>query len=499
MHQIRFDKISTGQCAALLAALLVCFNLGTLGNPPFWDDLIGLHAQAIFLADHRFDLAALRESGVFWDGGAWIYKWNILPYFYAALYLALPPPAVHVVGHLFNLGCLAAAGTLLFALLRHYRFAPQTALFWALAMLAEPLTAAQSAALGMEPPLILAGTLILHAAGTGRWKTALAGVLAAAAIKLTALIPAAALTVYFIFRFWRCPAERRAMARYAAAAGALTALLFLMARLDSDGVAGAERGDFSLLLARRIAEYFLFYFPLVGLLLAAAAAGVAFRIHRLIQTPGRESEQDRFLCFLVVLLGGFWCSFFLYSVPLPRYAAFATPPLIALVALLCPDRARLPAAALAAAVGVLLAGGRLYPALPPHLRYSGEFLERSRAFTGQIALDREICRTLAEKYGDAPVVAKWPYVQMLGDPRFGYVKKALPRLYSAGIVPKYLPEIKKYTGVELAESPDAVYIFICNSFEFFREFGVPLCPVGPVRVLFAGPDRKAPLLLYRKE
>ena len=78
---------------------------------------------------------------------------------------------------------------------------------------------------------------------------------------------------------------------------------------------------------------------------------------------------------------------------------------------------------------------------------------------------------------NTPVVAKWPYVQMLADPGYGYVKKGLEKVYCAGILPKKMENVKKYPDPELAKTRGVYYIFVCNSFEFFRDFGVPLAPV----------------------
>ena len=44
---------------ALLFVLLVGLNFARLYNPPYWDDIIGLHNQAIFIAKHHFNPIAL--------------------------------------------------------------------------------------------------------------------------------------------------------------------------------------------------------------------------------------------------------------------------------------------------------------------------------------------------------------------------------------------------------------------------------------------------------
>ena len=176
-------------------------------------------------------------------------------------------------------------------------------------------------------------------------------------------------------------------------------------------------------------------------------------------------------------------------------------PLLLLLALLLPEGRewRLGGGILLLAMNLLLCGGAFFAKLPPPRRYSGEFLERSREFLRQIELDRRVATGLSQEAAGTPVVAKWPYVQMLGEPRLGYVRRPLDELYSAGIVPRYLPQVRKYTGKELDTRPETIYIFVCNTFEFFRDFGVPLAPRPGDRVVFAGDDREAPFLLYQRE
>ena len=486
---------------ALLTGLLVC-NAAILGNPPFWDDILGLHAQALFLADHGFSRTALCDSGTFWEGGAMVYRWNILPWGYAVLYRLLPAEMVHGIGHVFNIGCLAVAATLMVLVLRHFRFSWWAALGWGAAALAEPLLAAQGAALGQEPPLVLAGMMVVAAAGFGRWQLALAAVVAVAAIKLMAVVPAAALLGYFLFRAWRSASRRREMLQDAAWAGVLTILTAWLLIHDSDGAAQTMTvHSLMAMVLGRMREHFSLYFPQLAVLLVMAGALTGWRVWRLIREGGTETEPDRFRLFLWLFQGGFWGAYFFYSVPLPRYAAFAVMTLILLLALLLPEVRtwRLGGGALLLAANLLLCGGAFFPKLPPPRRYSGEFLERSREFLRQIELDRRVTEALSQEATGTPVVAKWPYVQMLGEARFGYVRQPLPELYSAGIVPRYLPRVRKYTGKELDTRPETIYIFVCNTFEFFRDFGVPLAPRPGDRVVFAGDDREAPFLLYQRE
>ena len=130
----------------------------------------------------------------------------------------------------------------------------------------------------------------------------------------------------------------------------------------------------------------------------------------------------------------------------------------------------------------------LLPPLPEHLAASGEFRERSRESVDQLTADRRLCREIEARCEGRPVVAKWPYVMMLAEPRFGYVSKPVADLRCAGILPRDLPQVQAY---DPASPPaDAFYILAWNSFEFFSEFGPPRAFGPEDEVVFSERDRR---------
>ncbi len=151
----------------------------------------------------------------------------------------------------------------------------------------------------------------------------------------------------------------------------------------------------------------------------------------------------------------------------------------------------------------MLGGGELLPLLPQHLAASGEFRERSLESVRLLAADRRLCREI-EAYCEkdkVPVVAKWPYVMMLAEPRFGYVSRPVADLLCAGILPRDLPQVRAYDPA--LPPSDALYIFAWNSFEFFSEFGPPLA-FGPEDAIvytsdIGRPARRVPVWVYRRK
>ena len=484
----RFRRVVAGRLRNLTAlgvgaialVVLAVANGSCLGNPPFWDDLLGLHNQALFLAKHGFRWSELAASGLFWEGGSNVYRFGVLPWFYGLGYAALPAGAVHLAGHLFNLLCLAASASVLFAALRRAGVGRSSALFWCLAMLAEPVAAGQGAALGQEPPLLLAGAFAFFFAVRGRLLPCLAAVAAGALVKLTMVVWIPALLVCW-FRNGRRLST-------AVPAVALTAAMVLGGWIDSDGPAGGSgsflwqiRGNLILLL-RDV--------PMQMILLVSAAVATLWRLRR----GGLSGGAREVVLYGWVVRAGFWGALLIYSVPLPRYTLLGVFPLFAVLAVVLRPRPAWAAAVLAA--GILVSSGALpLPELPGAHRRSGEFLERSRAYLDEIDWQRTLCRILEREAFDRPIVAKWPLVQMLTVPEFGYVTRPLPHVYSAGILPRYAP----VTGRVPPEPPaGALRVFECNSFEFFSEFGPPLAPEPGDEVMLVVGPQDSPTVVYRR-
>ena len=181
----------------------------------------------------------------------------------------------------------------------------------------------------------------------------------------------------------------------------------------------------------------LWTLPEFGLLLLAlvvVAPGIARRARR---GEAHALEIDG-LVFAAAFVG-FYCQ---YQNVLPRYFAQAFP--IVLVALVAAACARLPRKAVGVALaafavfGVVNAYGRFHPtkfadwSVPGDARAlvanDGWLLERSLAYRDDLELNRAIAAAVEAR--DETVVAGWPLLQMLAEPRFGYVTTP-PRLVAA--------------------------------------------------------------------
>jgi hypothetical protein len=150
-------------------------------------------------------------------------------------------------------------------------------------------------------------------------------------------------------------------------------------------------------------------------------------------------------------------------------------------------------------LGILNVNGRFYPCmLPAHLR-SGEYLERSREYLEDLWANQAACKLLETQYFDCPVVAKWPFVQMLTVPEMGYVTKALPNVYCACMPIKYAKVNVYYPDMRMPDN--TLYIYSYNTFETWKAFGPSLFPSkeSGCRIIYRNMVGDGWFVIYKKE
>jgi hypothetical protein len=478
-------------------AIVSLLNFSCLFNQPYWDDILGLHNQAIFLADNHFDIAKLWAPGQqYSDGGSNIYRLGMMPFFYGVLYSILKPEYVHLTGHLFNIACLSIAFSLFFMILRKY-LPPWTALLWCIAALCEPVMAGRTAGLGQESPLIALAAAAIYCIAFQRIWLALIFILTASFIKPTAGLLTFAAAAWllagglmsrrlFIERF------RGRWMQYLIGSIAVSLIIAGMSAyiLNAEPYESSPSLNF---LCNKALFVFSNLLPVQTILMAGVIVTAVTSTWRL--RVKKVLWKDWISFYLLILLAGFWLAFILFPASLPRYTGFAVFPTCAFIALNIRNRyCSVAAAGLVILMGITTMDGKLYPAL--HSR-SGEYLERSREYIADLRSNAAICGILEKKASLNPVVAKWPFVQMLTMPELGYVTNQLPRVYAVGILPKYT-SAKPFPGFK--NMPDnTLYVYASNSFEAWGKFGPSLQPSSRDQIVGSDSTLGGLLLVYRKK
>ena len=487
--------------------LIVILNFSCIDNPPYWDDIMGLHNQAVWLTKHNFNFVELWQSGQgFWEGGSNIYRFGILPLSYGVLYSFFSPVTVHVIGHLFNMACIALVFGTGYSLLRKLEIEKVPALLWSLAVLCEPVMSGRVVALGQECPLIAATVCSLYFIVDGKYWKGLLFIFIAMLFKMTAGVLATAFMLWLVLQVVLGGDKRKEILRQSLGFifGAILLIAFFL--YDSFSVEVVNFGGSAILLNdmfERMAYNFIALFPVQFIILLIIACCTAWKILKVMKNRSyfSLSKQDNFLLLLLIMIGGYWTSFALYFCSLPRYTGFIVFPMVCFVAL-CLQKKRLSmlTALFILTIGMLNVTGRLYYPLRSYFSRSGDRLERSREYLDDLWANQAACKLLETEYFDRPIVAKWPFVQMLSMPEMGYVSKPLPNVYSATSLPTKYLNVKTYRkGMKMPDN--TLYVFGHNTLESVPIWGPSLLPKRELRykIIHKNSIRGGWFVIYEKE
>ncbi len=470
---------------AVVWIVIAFCNLAYIDAPPYWDDLIGMHAQSMWLVNHDFDILRLWRSPLTYETSN-IYPLGMLPVFFGLMYKFLPPLAVHVVGHLLNMGCLAGCFTICYRVVRRYQ--PwHIALVAALAAVTEPIAAGQSAALGQECLLALLTLVSLMFFQRKRYYTAYCFAAAAFFIKYTGIILLLAYAAYWslviALYYWR--RHRLSRLRRQWAVSLLLAAAGIGAMSMWGGMPGGAQDNLSIHGLMRILFFCWYYYPLLILKAAVVLLAVSIFWRRRRQMPP--------MLPWVIFCFGFLTAFFSHVWPLPRYLLIIIFPLTTLLFTYLPRRIVLIGGLAVILLQVVNMDGGLYPKLTRMSR-SGALRERSREYLRDLDASRRMCRWIEDNASLRPVIAKWPFVHMLTVPEFRYVSKPV-EVFCPDKVHDCCRGVTVF-GDNVPRLPQEIMcLYADNDFEYM--FGkIRLRPRGAVSVLYADDAEPSTLFLY---
>jgi hypothetical protein len=412
--------------------------------PPFWDDIIGVHTQAVWLARHDFDMGTLLRmpSG---SSTALYNLTNPLIYFYGLCYKFLSRDITHFIAHIINIASAAGCCAVLFVLLRSRGVAERV--LYVCAGLSSPLIIAACAGTGQETPL--AFLLFLSICFRMRKNTTAAWILAVCCccFKLTSIVLIGAYGAEVFYRQFK---KKKFYSRHI-----ISAVIVLLCCI------GGYFWHFSALKVHlkwkpdELVELFLnAYYLLLPLLLVSCYLLV------------KRKRWQFALPVVLFLIFYYIANAFSSMVSLPRYGIIIVFPTIYLFALAF--RRKLSAFRLPVLAGIVLLqlsniNGALLPSPALYRKHEGSFLERSREFTVMRRQDQEFCKALERDFSNTPLVCTWPLLQMLTVPEFGYVDKALKEVY-AGEYFHSLGNVQKMTRKTLEKNP--VFLYTPDSFNW---------------------------------
>lgn len=432
----------------VVLALLLALRWDTLGDPPYWDALMGAFPQGLWLARHDFDVVGLlTREPVYTQGGANVYPFSVYPPLVGALYAAaLSRGAMFAALHVLSLASAAVSAAAIYAVARRRLPAPAGLLISAV-FVATPLCQSLASQMNMDVLLVAATALSFEALDRRKSGRAAFWALAALLVKPTAVILIGANLVCCALLAWRprwcglgtegASEEERARARrgvwlHAALLVVFCAQVALLSRYATGPAYVELFGGWKRLFGRVV-----WVIPEFGLALGIFFLGLPLLVKRM---RGGHARWIQVHC--AVFLVAFLLFYGQYTNPLPRYFLQAYPYLLMWLALSLygsESHATVRHGLLLSAIGyhVFSWNGAVYPSRPSGWQVpgiateipgnDGYILERSMEYRDDLRLDLKLARALEQRRLDRSntiVVANWPLLHLLAFPEFGYLGDA---------------------------------------------------------------------------
>ena len=419
---------------------LFFYRMSALGNPPYWDSILGMFQEGIWLYENDFNYLKLaREELGYLAGGPRTYFFSWLPGFYAVLMHVFPTvKSTFVFLHVLNFFFAAALAGMMVRLL-HKRVGYALAIGTSLAMCLQPMFIAQASMMGSD--LMLAGLCLLgfwlYVQRKHAW--AIITMIVAVTVKPMPALMSICLAGGFVLFHLKTRRDLLLLAGYLVPviyfSGWARLAAWLFFRPDTNPIgndtffpAGASRLEY---LREQTHMMFNQVPDVMALVLGVLLLHVGLILWRVRKNVLKPLSWRACLLpyemplILALALGGLILESILIVSWLPRYLLFLYPAIFILLALALKP---LPAKISLPFLGLLMVffsanhHGRFYrsPALN-----NGYILERSLEYEEDLHLNREIASTLAADYPDRTVLAHWPQAQILAHPGFGYVAEPL--------------------------------------------------------------------------
>ena len=478
--------------------VLLSVNLGHLLDPPYWDGLVGVYSQGVWLLRHHMNYAGLLAEPAFGQGGSNIDVFYAFAPLFALLSSILRPGVVFLMFHLIVLACAAWTIALFAGMLRGRRPAWPWVL-WILSAATDPIWSGQTASMYLEVPFAALSGTSIYCLWQGWYGWAAGVCLAAWFIKGTALLQALGGALFAVaFAAWsRLRGKGPVDVRMALLCVPLPVLLLLKRWVMLAPI----------LLKWKPADYFVMFFHRSLSLYPAAAFGffVVVLLCVVQAAMWRRSGSDlpeadaRLAGFLAVFVLGFWASFLIYPNALPRYLCAILFPQALLAAFLLRRRPWVSGilAGTLLVVNLVNQDGCLLPRLSPGDGRSGHELERSREYLVDLESNCRLCRELEAQAFDHGIMVKWPFTQMLRLPELGYVRRPLPRVIEAGLQASLTGAIPLETFLRMNPLPGTLCVYAPNVFD--QRWGATLKPMADETILLEDHALSPPVIVYRRD
>ena len=458
--------------------LLICLiRHESLSFPPYWDSIVGLFAEAIWLAENDFDYLRLAyEIPGYGAGGPRISFFSLYPAFQAILLKLIPDSYLFLMlNHLLTF-CFAAIVLVAFYRLLCIRGNAWFALAGTTLLMMHPMFLSQTDAINMEMPALAATLLGIVMTVQNRPISGALAVILALSIKPTAVIG-----VIVVFVYHALTANQGQNKKAMILLG--IAILSVPVQWWLRGTFNQETNDMLVVFFRGSLKQVLFDMPdffalfvIGGVSCCAIAVTILrncslLRIGLLIRSFGEYNRTPTGrMNLIMILFFVFFTGFYIHIVNiLPRYLLYCLPVLLYFLTtglLTVLKRPQMVIAAVTVLIFLQLANreGRLYM---PDSGNNGFILERSLEYLDDMHLNRQLVRHLEDNYRNHTIVTSWPVAQMLTIPGLGYVDRPFQVMTSDRPV-LYGPT--EEVTEDILNEPGVIWVYTPNAFSRKNRF-----------------------------
>ena len=415
---------------------LIFFRSKALFYPPYWDAIVAIFTEAIWLSENKFNFLKLAtEMSGYVAGGPRVYFFSIYPSFQAALMLLIKNQNFFLIlNHLIAISLSSSIVVLLYKISRMV-LDSKTSLLVCVLVFFNPLFLSQSYAINMEIPVLFFGLVSVYFFLKEKHVKAGVFLLLCFYIKPTAVLLSVALVVVFILTEFMWRRKKGILLLYC-----LPCILYIVQTIISNRFF-LNPGDDTNLSFNIIACPFLrimgVHFKRVpdiySVLIAAVVLGFCIFIFKFLTSRERFVNviKENKLSFLSLVFCGILGTIpFILRNFLPRYFLIGLPFMFFLlvwcIKLVKQQLLYFLVFAFLCFYSLNMYGkiyGRVFEYFNMSAANNGHLLERTLEYENDMDANLALIKKIEEKYGDKIVVASWPISHMLASSKFCYVKE----------------------------------------------------------------------------
>lgn len=472
---------------------LLIINFNTFWDPPYWDAIMGIYTQGVWLFHHGFDYSLLLKQPGYHLGGPNISLFCLFAPFFALLLKIFPVSLIFFFFHI--LVNAMAAFSLLLAQLFFQEKSRFSGWIWCLLILFFPIWNAQTASIYLEISIAFFCILSFYQFYKKRMGLAALFCFLGVFTKEISLIQALAYIVYFFYAgtltFFL---KKNSIFRFLKINFLLTLPvlgIYILKNFQTNNVYCCSSFSLSKFIQSIRSLQNLAPTLLILIILYILCIFLFLKNMQIL-------KEKKSLCeLLIIYISGFWVAYFYYDHSLIRYPVVVIIPMVLFIHLVITNYGKLSFLIYPLIILCFLnTYGFGLQKLQKSTSRSGSQLERSREYLIDLKANQRLFSYIEKNHYDDPIIAKYPYVQMLTLPEMGYVTRPMKEVYSSGLHPLITPA--KPLSLPYNETKQPLFLYSPTVFEN-KNNGLFMHPYKEDKILYYDVSLDGAVILYEAQ